>query len=292
MNLNTKVKLKTYGLFYLFLLILSVLIAAIVYKFVRFNFPLVLGITVVADIPVALIVMKILLLKEKKNPISRLHSEFLKEMLENGYSERFFEISDEGIKAHQDGTDKGPIYIRDFVLFRNDYYILEGQYETALSYISLLNEKSYTGKDTLFIDNGLSALMYYSSLIECYHGLKDKENAIKLIERAKPFLDMEHKLDTVAVGALLIYYEYYMTIENYDRAREFIQKLDTYTSKEAESVISRYYCEAEFAIHEGRRQDAVNALKKAEPYISKMGKCGEYLIQKYHERLGLTEEIK
>ena len=290
MNLNTKVKLKTYGLVYLIVLIITAAIAFIAFRLIRFNFLPVLGILILADIPVAFIVFNILMFRQSKNPASRLHTEFMKELYENGYSGRFFEISDEGIKAYQDGTDKSSVYIRDFVLFRNDYYILEGQYETALSYISILDEKAYTGKDALFIDNGLSALMYYSSLIEIYRGLKDKENAIKMIERARPFLDMEQKV--VAVGVLLIYYNYYMTIGNIERAREYLQKAGTYTSKEADDVLTRYYCEADLAVREGRRQDAVNALKKIEKRIDKLGKCGPFLFQKYQERLGLTEDMK
>ena len=115
-------------------------------------------------------------------------------------------MSDEGINAYKSGIDKSPVYVRDFVLFRHDYYVLNGQYETALSYISILDEKNYTGQDIVFMDNGMSALLYYSALMDVYRGLNDRENAIKLIERAKPFLEKEHKKDTIALGAQIIYY--------------------------------------------------------------------------------------
>ena len=112
------------------------------------------------------------------------------------------------------------------------------------------------------------------------------------MERAKPFLDREHKIDTIAVGALQVYYIYYMIICNYDLAREYIQKIMSFSSEESKRLVSRFYYEAEFDLHEGKREEAVKALKQMEPFIKESPVVLGFFYQKYQERLGLTEEVK
>ena len=292
MNNNTKAHLKVFGLVYLIVLLAAFTLFGVLRWFVQFNYFLVTGIILLAAIPVSFVIYFLLLNKEKRNPVSKLHTDFAKELLEHGFTEKFFQMSDEGINAYKSGIDKSPVYVRDFVLFRHDYYVLNGQYETALSYISILDEKNYTGQDIVFMDNGMSALLYYSALMDVYRGLNDRENAIKLIERAKPFLEKEHKKDTIALGAQIIYYNYYMTISNYDLARESLEKIKAFSSEESKSLITRYYCEAEFYLHEGRKQEAISALRNVETYIKKFPVMYGYYYQKYQERLGLTEDMK
>ncbi len=282
--------LKTIGILYLSVVLLAMSVALFIHSVFRFNFGLAALIIFVLAIPFSFIGFKLLMAREKNKPYVKLHKECREELYKNGYSEKFFELSEKAINAHKNGEKINSVYLKDFVLFSVDYYNATEQYDKALSYIMLLNENSFTARDTRFIDYGMSALMYYGCLIETFRGLKDKENAIKVIERAKPLLDGEFKAEVLEMSAYTIYYNYYMLIENYERAQEYLGKLLAFNSPEADRYFPKYYLEAEYDLYLGKREDAVSALRKMEPLLegeSKTLLC--FFYSRYAERLGLKE---
>ncbi len=284
--------LKTIGLLYLVIVLLASSVAILFCRIFRVNFLIALAIILVLAVPVSIIGFQILMTKQKKNPYGKLHAEFVEELYKNGYSEKFFEISEKAVSAHKNGEKVNSVYLKDFVLYTADYYNATEQYAKALSYIMLLNENDFTGKDTRFIDYGMSALMYYGCLMETYRGLNDKEKAIKMIERAKPILDRTFKSDVLSMGADTVYYNYYMLLENYERAEEFADKILSYKSPEAERYFTKYYIEAEFNMHLGKKQEAVDSIKKMEPFLEGETKIlFSFYYSNFIKRLGLQEEI-
>lgn len=290
--MNKSVMFKTAGLIYLIIVLASLSVAVTIHRFFQFNLLITLGIILVLAVPAAFIFLKVLLSREKNKPFGRLYTEFREELFKNGYTEKFFELSDKAINAYRNGEKIDVVYLKDFVLYTVDYYNSTEQYEKALSLIMLLNENELTKKSMVFIDYGISAVTYYGCLMEIYRGLNDKENAIKMIERARPVLEMNFKHDVLKMTADVVYYNYYMLLGNYDRAREFAGRLLSYDSPGTEKFFSKYYIEAEFDMHLGLKQDAVNALKKMEPLIKgEMKVLMSFYYSRFQERLGLKEEM-
>lgn len=282
--------LKTIGILYLSIVLLAMSVALFIHSVFRFNLGLAALIIFVLAVPFSFIGFKILMAREKNKPYVKLHKECKEELYKNGYSKKFFELSEKAINAHNNGEKINNVYLKDFVLFSVDYYNATEQYDKALSYIMLLNENSFTAKDTRFIDYGMSALMYYGCLIEIYRGLKDKENAIKMIDRAKPLLDGKFKVEVLDMSAYTIYYNYYMLMENYERAQEYLGKVLSFNSAEADRYFPKYYMEAEYNLYLGKREDAVTALRKMETLIEGESKTLlSFYYSSYIERLGLRE---
>ena len=288
--MDKSVKIKTMGLLYLVIVLFASAVAILICKIFRINILIAEGIILVLAVPVTFVGFKILLSREKNKPYSKVHSEFYKELFTNGYTEKFFELSEKAINAYKNGEKIDAVYLKDFVLYTVDYYNAMEQYDKALSLIMLLNENDYNGKSSLFIDHGMSALTYYGCLMETYRGLNDKGNAINLIERARPVLDMDHKYEVLNMYVDAIYYNYYMLIENYDRAGEFVDKLALYTSPESARFFTRYFIDAEFKLHQGRRQEASDAIKQMEALFEGDQKhLFEFYYSVYLKRLGFNE---
>ncbi len=291
--MNKSVKFKTWGLIYLIIVMLAFSVALTARRFFHYNFLIASGLILVLAAPIAFVLFTVFLSREKNKPYSRIYSEFRKELFMNGYTEMFFELSDKAISAYKNGEKIDIVYLKDFVLYTADYYNATEQYDKALSLIMLLDENEFTKKSMTFIDYGMSAVLYYGCLMETYRGLNDKENAIRMIDRAKPFLDMDFKYEALGMTAETVYYNYYMIIENYDRAREYAERLISHNSPGTEKFISRYYVEAEYDLHLGLKQDAVNALRKIEPLMKgESEKLMSFYYLRFQERLGLKEEME
>ncbi len=290
--MDKKVYLETYGLLYLIVAFFALATVGTVYRIFEINLFIAIPAALVVSIPVTFIVLKILLNKEKKNPYGKLHSEFTHELVNNGYTEKFFELSDKALAAHKNGETFSTVYLSDFVLYTADYYNLTGQYDKALELVAILNERDYMIKEATFIDNGLYSLMYIGCLIESYRGLDDKAKAVDLIERARPILDMDFKHDTLAMSSDVTYYNYYMIIGNYSKAAEYVNKLKTYHSAEADKYFLKYFVEADYDMYLGRKEEALEALRKMESIPGRTDKpVYSFICQKYSEHLGLAEEM-
>ncbi|WP_034447490.1 hypothetical protein [Butyrivibrio sp. AE2032] len=291
--MDKKIYLKTGGLLYILIVVIAGGLALTVHRYAEFNLLIVLLIILAAAVPVAAVTLKILLVREKNKPFGKVYSEFRKEVFTHGYTDKYFELAGKAIDAYRNGEKIDVVYLKDFVLFTADYHNMKGEYDKALSLLVLLNESDFMSKTMRFADYGFSALMYYGCYIETYRGLNDRENAIKLIERAKPLLDSKLKNEVLTLSAYTIYYTYYMLLGNYELAQEYLNKVLSFDSEAAKSYYARYYIEAEFDLHLGKRQEALEALKKMEPMIK--GETKEllgFIYQAYQERLGLNEEMQ
>ena len=290
--MGKSVMLKTMGLLYLVIVLFGFAIVLFFHRLFRYNLLIAMGIVLVAAIPVTFVAFKILLSREKNKPYSKVYSEFRKELFTNGYTEKFFELSDQAINAYKSGEKIDQVYLKDFVFYTADYYNAMQQYDKSLELVSLIDANRLTEKSTIYIDHGISALTYYGCLMEIYRGLNDKGNAINLIERAKPVLEMNHKHEVIKMFVDNIYYMYYMLIENYERAGEYADKIASYTSPESAKFFTRYIVEAEYKLHQGKRQEAIEAYKKMESLIEgEQKKILEFYYSVYAERLGIKAEL-
>ena len=89
-----------------------------------------------------------------------------------------------------------------------------------------------------------------------------------------------------------IYYTYYMLIENYERAGEYADKLASYTSPDSARFFTRYIVEAEYKLHQDKRQEAIEAYKKMKSIIEGEQKnLYEFYYSVYADRLGIKSEL-
>ena len=286
------VKLKVMGLLYLVIVLFGTAIVLFFHRLFRYNLLIAIAIVLVAAVPVTYVVFKILISREKNKPYGKVYSEFRKELFTNGYTERFFELSNQAINAYKNGEKIGQVYLREFVLFNVDYYNAVEKYDKSLELIRLLDENSFIGKSTTYIDQGMSALTFYGSYMEICRGLNDKGSAINLLERAKPIMEMNHKYEVFNMYVDNIYYIYYMLIENYERAGEYADKLASYTSPDSARFFTRYIVEAEYKLHQGKRQEAIEAYKKMKSIIEGEQKnLYEFYYSVYADRLGIKSEL-
>ena len=290
--MDKKVYLKTYGLLYLIVAFFALAIAGRIYRAFDISLLILFPAALVLCIPVTFIALKVMLNKEKKNPYAKLHWEFKQELFKNGYTEKFFELSGKAITAHKNGEKISNVYLNDYVLYTADYYNMMEQYDTAMSYLVLLDEKDLTSGKVTFVDEGMYALMYYGCLMECYRGLNDKGNAINMIERARPVLDRTFKHDSISMLSDSTYYNYYMLIGNYDKASEFVDKLMSYRSAEADKSIIKYLAEADYNVYLGRKAEAIEALKKVKAMSDESGNpVIAFVYERNKINLGLAEEM-
>ena len=284
---------KTLGLLYLCIVMCGAIFAGLLWKFFGYSLAVSLIAVFIVAIPLTGIILYFLLQGEKNSKFGKLHTEFIQELIKNGYSERFLAISEEAVAANRNGEKVSKVYLRDFVLYACDYYSLTGNYNKSLQLLSNLNEFDYTGASDTFIDQGSSAIMYYSALMDAYRGLNDKYSGSTLVGRAAKFLNRNYKNEILNMGVEGFYYTYSMLIEDYETAGAYVQKLNSHTSALADKYFVRCYYEADYYAHFGRKDEAIAALKKMEPLIAKSGdlkRAMEFCYNCYWDTLGLREQ--
>ena len=284
---------KTLGLLYLCIVMCGAIFAGLLWKFFGYSLAVSLIAVFIVAIPLTFVIFYFLLNGEKNSKFGKLHTEFLQELVKNGYSDRFLAITEEAVAANRNGEKVGKVYLRDFVLYACDYYNLTGNHNKALQLLSNLNEFDYTGNSDTFIDQGSSAIMYYSALMDAYRGLNDKYSGSILVGRAAKFLNRNYKNEILNMGVEGFYYTYSMLIEDYETAGAYVQKLNSHTSALADKYFVRYFYEADYYAHFGRKDEAITALKKMEPLIAKGGdlkRAMEFCYNCYWDTLGLREQ--
>ena len=90
---------------------------------------------------------------------NRLNTEMKKELLENGMSDHFFEIVDQGIELHKKYPNDYLNY-NQFALMGAEGYMVRGNLEKALQYLALIDEKKLRDKKYNSVDRWHSILFY------------------------------------------------------------------------------------------------------------------------------------
>lgn len=248
-------------------------------------------ILLLADIPVAFVLLKALLGREKNKPEARLHDEMMREIRTNGVSEKSNEIADRAIREYKAGGKCDVVYLKDFALMPADYYNLHEDYAKAESYVKLLDGEEIKSGSLKFIDGGISLLSYYEVKTETLRGLGRREDAAEVLREAEA--EFSKKNDTVTSMILdVIRYHCRMLFGEYDEASELAGRMLSYTGAFADLYVGKYYCNAELAAVTGDRDKAVSFMNTAfEKIVSKAP-----ALREYHEamriKLGLSDSSK
>lgn len=105
------------------------------------------------------LVFVFLIVRVSRYKPNRLNTEMKKELLENGMSDRFFEIVDQGIELHKKYPNDYLNY-NQFALMGAEGYMVRGNLEKALQYLELIDEKKLRDKKYNSVDSWHSILLY------------------------------------------------------------------------------------------------------------------------------------
>ena len=105
------------------------------------------------------LVFVFLIVRVSRYKPNRLNTEMKKELLENGMSDRFFEIVDQGIELHKKYPNDYLNY-NQFALMGAEGYMVRGNLEKALQYLALIDEKKLRDKKYNSVDSWHSILFY------------------------------------------------------------------------------------------------------------------------------------
>ena len=285
-----KMYLKVIGLFYLIVEIPLIVISLIICNAFELEYLTVLKVilsVLIAGIPVSVLFLLIGTVKEYRSSYGKLNQEFKKELRTNGYTKRFFELSDRAIESRK---EMDFVYFKDFIIYTADYYNIIGNSEKALEICNLTSESMFTNKDLVFLDHGYSALLYFGVMMEAYRNLGLRHNAEELMERAKPFLDKNYKEEFFNFLSDHIYFTYSFLAEDYDSARKYSDKLMSYQSDDSGKYFTKYFCKAELDKHFGDINGARDAMNSINMLSGKKHSPGiRFTYDRMMERLGLPD---
>ena len=283
-------KLKLYFLIYLTVVTICVFFVALCQSMISMNIGVLILIIFVAAIPVAAGVLKLLFIREMAKPYAKLHKEFMDEIWTNGYTDKVRELGEQALAADEAGEEIGFSYLKDFCFYLSDYYNLFGQHEKVFTIMRHVDGEALTSQSTKLFDGGMSVLMYFGVLMEAARGLNNKESAINIMSDAKQYLDGKYKFDMLYILADLTYYNYFVTMGDYDTAKKYVDKIISYKSLGVDKFFSKYYAAAEIVmLTEGDKDKARAILEQGWNMCDKDKKVVKQAFDEFYKRLGLGD---
>ena len=219
MNKNTSIQLKLYGLCSL---IVFCVLFAVILVLSMFSAGGSLGKRILVIIPVSLllgfVLMKVLLNREKNNPIGSKYSEMLREVQKNGYSDRFFQIVDEGAALCAEKGDHDSNYYVGLMLYGAAAYCLKKEYGKALQYINSVDTSKIRSKEQEFLDHGETLALYFNTQMGICQGMRDAQRAENVLADAKNYVEKYYKaggLNALSIDDM--YCAYYCVKGDYEK---------------------------------------------------------------------------
>ena len=194
MNKNTAIHLKLYGLCCIIVFVVLIAVGLVINLFTPGS---TLGKSILIFIPVSLILglvlMMVLLKREKSTPIGIKYSEMLREVQKNGYSDRFYEIVDEGAALCSEKGDRDSNYYVSFMLYGASAYCLKKEYGKALQYINSVDTTKIRSGEQEFLDHGETLALYFNTQMGICQGMGDVQRAENVLSDAKNYVEKYYK---------------------------------------------------------------------------------------------------
>ena len=278
--------LKVMGLLYA-LVVLAGSLLVLLLHFI-FGAPLDLSflILLLAAVPLSLVIFRVMMNRERSNPDSILHAEFMSELVTNGYTQKAFELAEQAFEKKRTGQKMNFVYFKDFAIYVADYYNLMQENEKALTYLDLVDKSEVLTNSTRIMDGGLTILTYYEVLMEAFRGTKAKTNAKLAFMEVRPYLDKKYPQDVLNIMADMIGYHYSMLMEDFEQAKQYVDRMMSYTSELAQSNMGRYLALADYCKQAGYEAQARDAMKLAHERMSPDQPVLEEIYGQWMERLG------
>ena len=179
------------------------------------------------SIVAAIITFNIMMAHERKNPLSILEVSAKKEMRENGFSDRFFQLTTEGINLYRrEPSDSAIGYFLQLVVGGAIGYIYREDYQKALELINLIDNKALRSETVSFLDGGYSLILYFDTQINVCYRLQDRARVERVMEDAKPYLErFRGKNEMINLCIEETYYYYYLTLQDVDSAKKYAEAM-------------------------------------------------------------------
>ncbi len=254
--------LYTYGLLYLIVAVFAVMLAILIYQITGISLFILIPVALVISAPIAFIIFKILMLREKNDPMAKLHSEFMKELTTNGVTEKMLSMADQAINEHINVKPVDIVYFKDFVVLPADHFNMIGDFERAKQYLQLIDEDEIRSKSIKFIDNGFSLLTYFIVKIYTLYNLKDQAGVKRIYDEAKGLFEKPDKneFQTMVLDCLEFYYM--LSVYEYDKAKVVSDRLMSYRGSFADSLMTKYAVSAELYLLLGDREKATEIMRE------------------------------
>lgn len=251
----------TYGLLFLIVLAFAVMLGILIHQLTGASLLILIPVMVVLSALIALVIFKVLMSKEKRDPMAKLHQEYMNEFRVNGVSEKMLSMADQAINEHVNVKPIGITYFKDFVLLPADHFNMIGDFDRAMKYLQLIDEKEIRSKSIMFIDNGLSVLTYFTVKIYTLYSLKDCEGVKKIYDEAKNIFEKPDKKDFQAVILDSLEFYYLLSVCEYEKAKEVADRMLKYDNKFAEYYPTKYAINAELDLLLGEKEKAAEFMR-------------------------------
>lgn len=224
---------KTVGLIFILFYILIWLILHILSIFIGFVCPIFrnVGFISLLALPISiiasLITFKIMMNRQKKDPLAQLHLAMKQEMNENGFSDKFFQINNEGIELfRREYTNNSIGYFLELVVFGSIGYIYKEDYQKALQLINMVDNNALKSRVISFLDGGYSLILYFDTQLNVCYRLQDRGRAERVMDDAKPYIEkFRGKNDLFNLGIDETYYFYYLINQDYDSSKKYAEAI-------------------------------------------------------------------
>ena len=217
--------LLTYGLITAIVLFFTIIVSLFLRSLFHFSFGVMLLADIFASLLISFIIFKIMMKKEKDNPISTLYSQMKKELQENGYSDKFIEIAEQGIRICSDSAHDF-VYLKDFALFGAEAYISRDEIDKARQCINTIKIDEIKKKDITVFDGGVSLVTYFVVQMELCKAMNDMNRADLVYVDAGQYLhDFYGKTDVLSMLVDDFYICYYYMKQDYLKAKEHAEKV-------------------------------------------------------------------
>ena len=243
-------------------------------------------IALIASPVLAYVCFKLALMREKKKPISILQQELIKEINENGYTDKALQMSLDGIDMYSE-KDKGDfVYFIEFVLYGACGYAYREDYENMRRTMDVMDVEKIKAKDISFMDGGRSVISFFDLQMSYCMDTHNKDMAQKVYNDAKSFLDKFYNNALTRVLADEFYVYYHSVNENYDEAVKYAYALIENDLVKQNRSISGHIDLIKVYMASGDKEMALKVPEEAEQ-ISEDSKIStdKNILAKYKEKL-------
>ena len=198
----------------------------------------------------------------------KLQCDMVKEFEANGYSDKFFEIADQGVGLCSDKPRDLP-FLKTFVYNATECAIFHDDPNLALQYMMHIDRDMVDKKAASFVDDGQSAVTYFGAQMLICVAKGDKARGSNVIEDAKPYFEKYYgKRPIIDLIIDKAYANYYYLIEDDEKTKEYAMKVSGNSVYRAKNMISSEILLAKMERRRGNTE-RVDALMNVAEWIAK-----------------------
>ena len=108
----------------------------------------------------AILIFVILILIECRKPLFKAHTQLMKELQHNGYTEHFLDLAEMGRGMYK-GTKSEYSFYKNFALYGAEGYLYNERYDKAMEFINSIKVEELKDETNIKVDKGAALISYY-----------------------------------------------------------------------------------------------------------------------------------